>query len=404
MSESITCPNCKTEIPLTEAINHEVEERLRAEFADEREQLVAEKEQLLTAKDVERDTAVAAAREEEAVAASARAAEEVSVEMRDLQSQVDEQATLRQEAETRELELRAEKRKLEGERESLKLENERTLDKERAAIAGATREQEAERWGLKLREEQLIKEQMQKRIDDLQAAANQRRSGLQGEVMERGIEEILSESFPMDEIEPVKSGALGADVLQSVRSGRGDCGKLLWESKNHKNWSNKWIEKLRADQQRAKADVGIVVTAALPSGVDHIAFINGVWICDFASVLPLALMLRQQLDRITQARVIDTNRSDVADKVYEFLCGPDVQHFITNFVLAGLAQLTELEKERAVAERTFNTREQQVRAQLQSMAAFYGGLQGLAGGALPPVAALEPPPGDDESGPLALAS
>src|SRR5690348_4830931 len=134
MSDSITCPNCKTEIPLTEAISHEVEERLRAEFEGEREQFATEKERLV------------------------------------------------------------------AERE-------------------AAGEQEAEKWGLKLREEELIKEQMQKRIDDLQAAANQKRSGLQGEVMERGIEEMLGESFPTDEIEPVKSGARGADVLQSVRSG-----------------------------------------------------------------------------------------------------------------------------------------------------------------------------------------
>jgi hypothetical protein len=401
VSDSITCPNCKTEIPLTEAISHEVEERLRAEFEGERDQFAADKERLVA----EREAAVEAAREEEAVAAAARAAEEVSVEIRDLQSQIDEQSNFRQEAEKRELDLRAQNRKLENERESLRLENERTLDKERTAIAATTREQEAEKWGLKLREEELIKEQMQKRIDDLQAAANQKRSGLQGEVMERGIEEMLGESFPTDEIEPVKAGARGADVLQSVRSGRGDCGKLLWESKNHKAWSNAWIEKLRTDQQKAKADIGIIVTAALPKGVDHIAFINGVWVCDYASVLPLALMLRQQLDRITQQRVIDTNRSEVADKVYEFLCGQDVQHYITNFVLAGLTQLKELENERGVAERTFTKREQQIRGQLQSMAAFYGGLQGIAGGALQPVAALEPPPADDdEPGPLALAS
>jgi hypothetical protein len=400
MSDSITCPNCKTEIPLTEAISHEVEERLRAEFEGEREQFAADKERLVA----EREAAVEAAREEEAIAATARAAEEVSVEMRDLQSQIDEQSNFRQEAEKRELELRAQNRKLESERESLRLENERTLDKERAAIAATTREQEAEKWGHKLREEELIKEQMQKRIDDLQAAANQKRSGLQGEVMERGIEEILGEAFPADEIEPVKSGTRGADVLQSVRSGRGDCGKLLWESKNHKHWSNAWIDKLRADQQKAKADVGIIVTAALPGGVDHIAFVNGVWVCDFASVLPLALMLRQQLDRITQARVVDANRSEVADKLYAFLCGQDVQHYITNFVLAGLNQLHELENERTIATRTFTKREEQIRAQLQSMAAFYGGLQGIAGGALQPVAALEPPAGDDDHGPLALAS
>src|SRR5437016_3271313 len=129
MSDSITCPKCKTEIPLSKAITHHVEERLRAEFDAEKERLLADQAKQLGDKD-------------------------------------------------------------------------------------------------------LILEQMNRRIEDLQAAADQKRSGLQGEVLEREIEEVLRDAFPTDAIDPVKSGKRGADVVQRVRSGRGDCGKLLWESKN----------------------------------------------------------------------------------------------------------------------------------------------------------------------------
>ena len=205
-------------------------------------------------------------------------------------------------------------------------------------------------------------------------------------------------------IEPVKAGKRGADVVQRVRSGRGECGKLLWESKRTKNWQDGWIEKLRSDQQAEKADVAIIVTSALPEGVDHIAFIRGVWVCDFASVLPLAIALRQQLDAITQARIIDTNRFQLADDVYEYICGQEVQHYVTNLVVSALTQQRELDSERVAAERTFKKREKQIRAQLSAVAGFYGDLQGIAGGALQPVAALDAPPSDDESGPLALAS
>src|SRR5207237_3080256 len=132
-------------------------------------------------------------------------------------------------------------------------------------------------------EKDLTIEQARKRIDELQAALDQKRSGLQGEVLEREIEDVLGEEFPADAIEPVKSGKRGADVVQRVRSGRGECGKLLWESKNHKHWSDGWTDKLRADQQAEKADVAIIVTSALPDGVSHIGFVRGVWVCDFAS-------------------------------------------------------------------------------------------------------------------------
>ncbi len=64
MSDSITCPNCKTEIPLNEAISHQVEERLRAEFDAEKEKLLAEQATQLADKDAEIDAAVTRTREE----------------------------------------------------------------------------------------------------------------------------------------------------------------------------------------------------------------------------------------------------------------------------------------------------------------------------------------------------
>jgi len=145
-----------------------------------------------------------------------------------------------------------EKRDLERERESLQLTVQRQIEEERAAIVAATREQVEESWKLKDREKDLIIEQARERNEALQVALDQKRSGLQGEVLEREIEALLRVRFPMDAIEPVKSGKLGADVIQRVRSPRGECGMLLWESKNHKKWSDGWIDKLRADQQRRR--------------------------------------------------------------------------------------------------------------------------------------------------------
>lgn len=404
-SDSITCPKCKTEIPLTEAISHQVEERLRAAFDAERESLVDEQAKQLADKDAEAAAALVKAREEAAATANAHAAEQVSVQMRDLETQVGEQEKLRRDAEERELQLRSEKRALEQEGESLRLQMERQLDEERTKIATQAAEQTDEKWQPKLRERDLQIEQMNKRIEDLQAAADQKRSGLQGEVLEREIEDLLQDAFPTDAIEPVKSGKRGADVVQCVRSSRGDCGKLLWESKNHKHWSDGWIDKLRSDQQAEKAEVAIIVTSALPDGVEHIAHVRGVWVCDFASVVPLAIMLRQQLDAIKQARIIDTNRSRVADDVYEYLCGQEAQHYITNIVEPALTMLHELNAERTASERMFNKREKQLHIQIRNIAGYYGSLQGIASGALQPVAALELPlPPNEESAPLALAS
>lgn len=420
MSDSIICPNCETEIPLTEAISHQAEERLRLQFeeerkqfeseretfAEERTQLAAEHAKRLAEKDTEHAALIQRLREEAAASAEEKAKEKVSTELRDLTAQIEEQTAARKDAEDRELALRREKRELEEARASLELRVERTLEEEREKIAVSAAERVEEAYRMKLREKDLTLEQMSKRIDDLQAAADQKRSGLQGEVLEREIEDVLAEAFPSDQIEPVKAGKKGADVLQRVRSGRGECGTLLWESKNHKHWSPGWIDKLRADQQTAKADVAIIVTSALPDGVGHIGFLGGVWVCDFGSVLPLAVALRQQLDAVRQARVISSNQTRTADLAYEYLCGQEFQHFITNTVVAAMTMKRDLESDRASAERGFKKREKQIDAQIRSLAGLYGGLQGIAGGALQPVAALEGPidDGEDEPGVLALAS
>jgi hypothetical protein len=405
MSDSITCPNCHTEIPLTEAISHQVEERLRLEFDAEQARLATEHAQVLADKEAEVEAEVTKARAEIAAAAEAKASEKVATELRDLSSQFEEQAARRREAEERELALLKEKRALQDEREALELKVERQIEEERAALAAIITERVEEAYRLKLREKDVTLEQMGKRIDELQAAADQKRSGLQGEVLEREIEDVLREAFPADAIDPVKNGKRGADVLQRVRSGRGtDCGTILWESKNAKHWSSGWVEKLRSDQQAERADVAIIVTAALPEGVNGMAFVGGVWVCDFASAVALATALRQALVAISQARIVDANRSQALGEVYEYLCGQEFQHRITNTVTAALAMKEDLDAERRACDRSFAKREKQIDILLRNSAGMYGELQAIVGGALQPVAALElPPPSDEELGPLALA-
>src|SRR5438477_6123648 len=99
MSDSIICPKCKTEIPLSQAISHQAEERLRAEFEVETERLLDEQAQQLAAKDAEVEAAIEKAEAEATAAAEARAVEQVEAKLRDLEEQVIEQDTRRREAE-----------------------------------------------------------------------------------------------------------------------------------------------------------------------------------------------------------------------------------------------------------------------------------------------------------------
>ncbi len=405
MSDSITCPQCDAEIPLTEAISHQVGERLRREFEATARETEATHTRALAEKEAELESALAQERSQIEAAATARAEESVNVRLGDLIARNDEQAVRLAEAEEKELALLKDKRELQQQREALDLEVARTLDEERATLVAGATEQLEEQYRLKLREKDITLELMTKRIESLRAAADQKRSGLQGEVLEREIEDVLRESFPSDAIEPVKSGKRGADVLQRVRSSRGlDCGTLLWESKNAKNWSNAWAEKLKEDRQAEKADMAILVSSVLPEGVQRIAFHDGVWVCDFSSATTLATALRLALVEIDQARTIDANRTQAMDALYEYLCGREFQHRVASTVQAAVAMKNDLDTEKRATERAWAKREKQIESLTRNSAGMYGELQAIVGAALQPIPILELPRGSDEDGPLALAS
>jgi hypothetical protein len=84
--------------------------------------------------------------------------------------------------------------------------------------------------------------------------------------------------------------------------------------------------------------------------------------------------------------------------------GQEFQHVVTNTVVAAMTMKRELDAERTAAERVFKKREKQIEAQVCNLAWLYGGLQGIAGGAIQPVAALEGPADDGDDNPRSSRS
>lgn len=134
---------------------------------------------------------------------------------------------------------------------------------------------------------------MTRTIDELKRKAEQGSQQSQGEVLELELEELLRERFPMDIIEPVAKGELGADVVQQVNGSAQPAGIILWESKRTKAWSDGWLPKLRDDQRRCGADVALIISQALPKHIEHFDLVDGVWVAHPRYALPVAVALRQ---------------------------------------------------------------------------------------------------------------
>ena len=105
---------------------------------------------------------------------------------------------------------------------------------------------------LRVAEKDQTIESMTRTIEELKRKAEQGSQQSQGEVLELELEELLKSRFPMDTIEPVGKGELGADVIQQVNGQLGQpAGIILWETKRGRyRISNPGILMVQSAQNR----------------------------------------------------------------------------------------------------------------------------------------------------------
>jgi hypothetical protein len=342
----------------------ELEERLRKESEERLRALVAETEKRVRAAD--------------------------ALEREQLQARLDEQAARLAQAQQAELELRKKAEDLEARSRELDLELARRLDAKKSEWEASLRQLLAAEQDLKLKEKEKQIEDMKRVIDDLKRKSEQGSQERQGEVLELDIETALAQHFPLDQIAPVKKGARGADVIHTVRNDALEvCGRIVWEAKNARNWSNGWLAKLKDDRQEAGAALAVLVTTALPEGVRGFGCVEGVWVSDRASYLALAAALRAQLIEVARAQAVASGVSTKMELLYQYLTGPEFRSRIETIVATFNALREQLERERRAMLKQWAEREKLIERVVTSTTTMHGALAGIVGGALPAIPALE---------------
>ena len=104
----------------------------------------------------------------------------------------------------------------------------------------------------------------QESLEKAQRPIDQGSPELDGEVQEIVLENYLSKRFLNDVFTPVPKGKPGADTIQEIMDKNISCGKVLWESKTVKNFSEKWVEKLLDDMSVNNIGLGVLATEILP--------------------------------------------------------------------------------------------------------------------------------------------
>lgn len=370
--QSIACPSCGKRIPLTRALRDEIEASLKEEF----------ERQLETARE--------RARTEADKASAKRHAQN----LRELEDRLKEQATALEDARRVELTLRKREQALERQQADLEVTVARAVAGERAKLVAEIEERAAERHRLKDTEKDRQLTDMRRQIEDLKRKADQGSPQLQGEAGEEALESILRNAFPADEISGIGQGIRGADIHQVVVDPRGGRpGSILWECKNARNWSDAWITKLKNDQRSLRADVAVIVTAALPKDCRRFTMVDGVLVTDFACAGALAVVLRSNLLELGQARNAVIRKHDTLELLYRYLSGVEFRQRVEAVVDAFAKMREELEQERRAAERMFARRAKQIDAVTFNVSGMYGDLQGMVP-SLPDLPALNPPAED----------
>ena len=412
---AITCPNCKTEIRLTESLAAPLIETTRRQFQQQlaqkddeiakREQGILEKERQLTIAKNKLDEQVASQVEDQLKIDRARITaeesrkskqafandlEQRSREIAELQSILKSQEAKLTEAQKTQADLLRKQRELDDAKRELDLTIEKRVQEGLSVTRQQARKEAEDEQRLKVLEREQTIAAMQKQIEDLKRRSEQGSQQLQGEVQELELENLLRNKFPFDAIEPVPKGEFGGDVLHRVVGLNGQpSGTILWEFKRTKNWSDSWLVKLRDDQRAAKAEIAVIVSQVLPKGVETFDLVEGIWVTHPRAALPVAMILRQSLLELALARQANQGQQTKTDMVYQYLTGPRFRLRVEAIVEAFSTMQEELDREKRVIMKQWAKRGEQIERVMGATVGMYGDLQGIAGKSLQEIEGLE---------------
>ncbi len=403
---TINCPKCGYQFELAETITSQLREQIREEergqFKKQLKQLEKrqselakretelEKQRQLMEKQIERELKKREKELREELKKEVSESLKTEVEEKDRQI-----ARMRDEIRNfkkLELTLREKEEELKEKEEEIELEVKKRLLDEKDKVREEVLLKVKEEFQLRLREKEEQVESLRKTIDELKRKAESKSQQLQGEALEREIEDILKEKFPNDTIKPVPKGKAGADILQLVMTPAGvEAGTIIWEAKRTKRFNRDWLRKLRADARKVNAHVAVLVSTVLPEDIEHFDMVEGVWVCHWQYASALAGMLRQLILEVQKSQSALQNQTEKSARVYKYLTGVDFMNKMSGIVEPIRMMARELEAEKVAFNKIWQKRHQQIEAAMASVAQLYGDLEGIIGKALPEIKHLQLP-------------
>ncbi|MFA5417036.1 MAG: DUF2130 domain-containing protein [Bacteroidales bacterium] len=411
----ITCPKCGNQIDVQDALSHQLEEEIKKEYtvrlAKEREAyeqqariLADEKAAFEEKKKKENelfqerfDVKIKEEKKQLEIKLKAKMQEEQADQLRDLQKELDEKSEKVKELNKSKIEIARLQREKAELADAINAEAQimlnRKLDEEKEKIRKS--EQDKNEMALKELRKQLDD---QKRLtEEMKRKQEQGSMQMQGEVQELAIEEWLTGKFPLDTIEEIKKGVRGGDCIQTVNTRtRQNCGTIYYESKRTKDFQAGWIEKFKNDIRERGTDIAVLVTEAMPAGMDRMGLKDGIWVCTYEEFKGLCVVLRETIIQISNAIGSQENKGEKMNMLYSYLTSNEFKLQIEGIVEGFTLMRMDLETEKRSITGHWKKREKQIEKVLLNTNFMYNSIRGIAGNAIQPIKALEMPEAENE--------
>ncbi len=146
---------------------------------------------------------------------------------------------------------------------------------------------------------------------------------------------------------------------------------------------------------RAKgADLGVLVTEAMPPDMERMEFRDGVLICSVDEFKAACFLLRERIIAVNAALVSQENRGDKMNILYDYLIGNEFRMSVEGIVEDFTRMQEDLLSEQRAMKTLWAIREKRISAVIENTTRMFGSIRGIAGKEIQSIPALELTPGE----------
>lgn len=369
---TVICPNCKKPVEISSALSAQIEQE------------IVDRERKNHQKELEK------AREDALAESNKKIQEQFALQLKHAIEEAEESAERNKALIEQITQMTKNLREMKHEKDEAKLEMQKQLAVEEEKIRLEAQKKAEDEQHTKIAEKDKQLSDALKEIEEMRRKLQQGSQQAQGETFELEFESLLHHEYPNDKVQPVGKGIRGGDIIQEVWDSKGNYnGKILWELKNTKTWSEGWVDKLKADKRAINAEEAVIISDVLPNNMKIAGYRKAIWVTQRAFVVTLASTLRAKLIEMFYVKQSVQAKDGKMELMYSYLSGTEFKHRVEAIVEAFTNMQSEIEKEKRYFMNKWARDEKNIRMVIDNTYGMHGDLKAIIGRMLPQIKGLD---------------